>query len=103
MAQLIKNPPVMQETWICFLGWEDPLEKGKATPLQCSGLEDSMDCIVHGVTKSRARLSDFHVSCSTFGFRVSDQADPTNPGPRPEQGWPVPFLADPQCECGGQS
>ena len=28
--------------------------------LQNSGLENSMDCIVHGVTKSRTRLSDFH-------------------------------------------
>ena len=26
-----KNPPAMQETWVQFLGWEDPLEKGKAT------------------------------------------------------------------------
>ena len=31
VAQLIKNPPAMQETWVRFLGWEDPLEKGKAT------------------------------------------------------------------------
>ena len=31
MAQLVKNPPAMQETWVCSLGWEDPLEKGKAT------------------------------------------------------------------------
>ena len=31
MAQLEKNPPTMQETWVRFLGWEDPLEKGKAT------------------------------------------------------------------------
>ena len=31
MAQLVKNPPVMQETWVQSLGWEDPLEKGKAT------------------------------------------------------------------------
>ena len=31
VAQLVKNPPAMQETWIRSLGWEDPLEKGKAT------------------------------------------------------------------------
>ena len=31
MAQLVKNPPAMQETWVRSLGWEDPLEKGKAT------------------------------------------------------------------------
>ena len=31
MAQLVKNQPMMQETWVWSLGWEDPLEKGKAT------------------------------------------------------------------------
>ena len=31
LAQLVKNPPSMQETWIWSLGWEDPLEKRKAT------------------------------------------------------------------------
>ena len=31
VAQLGKNPPAMQETWVQSLGWEDPLEKGKAT------------------------------------------------------------------------
>ena len=35
--------------------------KGKGYPLQYSGLENSMDCIVHGFAKSRIRLSDFHV------------------------------------------
>ena len=34
--------------------------EGKGYPLQCSGLESSMDCVVHGVTKSQTRLSDFH-------------------------------------------
>ena len=31
VAQLVKNPPAMQETWVRSLGWEDRLEKGKAT------------------------------------------------------------------------
>ena len=31
VVQLVKNPPAMQETRVRFLGWEDPLEKGKAT------------------------------------------------------------------------
>jgi len=31
VAQLVKNPPAMQETWVRSLGWEDPLEKGMAT------------------------------------------------------------------------
>ena len=34
--------------------------EGKGYPLQYSGLENSLDCIVHGVTKSQAWLSDFH-------------------------------------------
>ena len=31
VAQLVKNPPAMRETWVWSLGWEDPLQKGKAT------------------------------------------------------------------------
>ena len=31
MAQTVKNLPVMQETWVRNLGWEDPLEKEMAT------------------------------------------------------------------------
>ena len=31
VAQLVKNPLAMWETWVQPLGWEDPLEKGKAT------------------------------------------------------------------------
>ena len=31
VAQLVKNLPAMQETWVRSMGWEDPLEKGKAT------------------------------------------------------------------------
>ena len=38
--------------------------EGKGYPLQYSGLENSMDCIVHGVTKSWTRLSHFHFSLS---------------------------------------
>ena len=30
VAQLVKNLPAMQETWVRSLGWEDPLEKGEA-------------------------------------------------------------------------
>ena len=60
MAQLVKDPPAMQETWIRSLGWEDPPGEGKCYPFQYSSLENSVDCIVHGVTKSQIQLSDFH-------------------------------------------
>ena len=38
LAQLVKNPPAMPETWVRSLGWEDPLEKGKATRSSVLGL-----------------------------------------------------------------
>ena len=41
-----------------------PPGEGKGYPLQYSGLENSMDCMAHGVAKSRTRLSDFHFSLS---------------------------------------
>ena len=44
--------------------------EGKGYPLQYSGLENFMDCIVHGVTKSRTRLSDYHfASFQCFFFK----------------------------------
>ena len=61
----VKKLPAMLETWVQFLGWEDSLGEGNSYPLQYSGLENSMDrgtwqATVHGVAKSRTRLSDFH-------------------------------------------
>ena len=50
VTQLVKNPSAMRETWVRPLGWEDALEKGKATHSR-TGLENSMDCIVHGSHK----------------------------------------------------
>ena len=55
----------MQETWVHFLGREDPLEKEIPTSLQYSCLGNSRDkrawwAIVHGVAKSQTWLSDFH-------------------------------------------
>ena len=38
------------------------LERGNGFPLQDSGLEFSMDCIVHGAAKRWTRLSDFHLT-----------------------------------------
>ena len=32
VAQMVKNPPAKQDPWVQSLGWEDPLEKGMATP-----------------------------------------------------------------------
>ena len=66
MAQLVKTLSAVQGTWVRSLGWEDPLEKGTVYPLQYSVLENSTDCIVHGVAKSWIQLSDFHLlACFT--------------------------------------
>ena len=63
VAQLVKNPPAMQETLVRFLGWEDPLEEGMASHFSILAWRIPMDrgawrATVHGVTKSWTRLSD---------------------------------------------
>ena len=63
MAQMIKNLPAMQETWVRSLGWEDPLEEGMATQFSILAWTLAMDreawlATVRGVTKSWTRLSD---------------------------------------------
>ena len=73
MAQKLKCLPAMQETWVRSLGWEDPGE-GNGNLFQYSCLENPMDGVawwatLHGVAKSRTRLSDF-----TFTFTVSLQS-----------------------------
>ena len=65
MAQQVKNLPAVWvwETWARSLGWDDPMEKRMATHSQYPGLENSVDCVVHGVAKRQTRLSDspFHL------------------------------------------
>ena len=55
MVQLVKDLPAMQETWVQSLGWEDPLEKGKATRSSILALR-----IPWTIAKSQTLLSDFH-------------------------------------------
>ena len=57
MAQMVKNPPVMQEAWVRSLGWEYPLEEGMATHSSILSLRIPMErgawqTTVYGVTKS---------------------------------------------------
>ena len=40
--------------------------EGKGYPLQYSGLENSTDCIVHGIVKSQTQLSDFHTIAMAY-------------------------------------
>ena len=55
-----KNPPAMQGTWVQSLGWEDPLEKGKATHSSILAWRIPWTNQIHGVAKSWTWLSDFH-------------------------------------------
>ena len=66
VAQMVKNPPAIWETWVWSLGWEDSPGEGKDYSMQYSGLENSMDCMVHGVAKSQTWLSDFHLGIVNF-------------------------------------
>ena len=59
MAQLVKNPPVMWETWVRTLAWEDPLEKGKAT--HSSTLACRIPCPWgHKESDTTEQLTHFH-------------------------------------------
>ena len=58
-SQLVKNPPAMQATWVCYLGWEDRSEKGKATYSSIMTWRIPWT-IVHGVAKSLTQLNDIY-------------------------------------------
>ena len=63
VAQMVKNPPAIWETWVRSLGWENPLEEGMATYSSILAWRIPMDreawwATVHGVEKSQTRLSD---------------------------------------------
>ena len=63
VVQTVKNTPAMRETWVRFLGWEDPLEKEMATYSSIFAWRIPMDrgawqATVHGVAKTRTQLSD---------------------------------------------
>ena len=59
MAQMVKNLPAMRETWVRFLGWENPLEKGMAT--HSSILAWRIPWTVYSLgSQSWTQVSDFH-------------------------------------------
>ena len=57
VAQLVKNPPAMRESWVRSLGWEDPLEKGKAT--QASILAWRIPWTVQSMDSQRKDLTEW--------------------------------------------
>ena len=64
MAQVVKNPPAMRETWVRSLAWEDPLEESVAIHSSILAWRIPMDrgawwATVHGITQSQTRLRDY--------------------------------------------
>ena len=67
MAQLVKNLPTMRKIWVRSLGWEETLEKGKAT-------HSSILAWRVPWTKRQTLLNDFHITNSVYSkyyFRAS--------------------------------
>ena len=60
VAQLVKNPLANAGDLVSIPGLGRSPGEGKGYPLQYFGLENSIDCIVHGITKSPTQLSTFH-------------------------------------------
>ena len=102
---MVKHLPTMWEIRVRSLGREDPLEKEMATapvffgegngePLQYSCLENPMDggacqAAVHGVAKSRTRLSDFTF---TFHFHALEKEMATHSS---VLAWRIPGMGEP--------
>ena len=68
VAQLVNKPPAMWETLGSSPGLGRSPGEGKSYPLQYSGLENPMDCIVHGVTNSQRQLTKFQFTSQTTIF-----------------------------------
>ena len=65
VAQLVKNPPSMQKTWVQSLGWENSMEEAMATHSSILAWRiptdrGALQAILHGVTKSQTKLRDKH-------------------------------------------
>ena len=58
-AQMVKNPPARQETWVQSLDWEDPLETGD--PTSCLERRGAGQATVPGITKRQTQLSNLHL------------------------------------------
>ena len=73
VAQLVKNPLQCGRPgfnpWVGKIPW-----RSSGYPLQYSGLENCMDCILHGVAKNQTQLSDFHFTSETFGTILNTPA-----------------------------
>ena len=93
VAQMVKNPTAVQETWVRSLGWEDPLEEGTATHSSILAWRIPVDrgawWQVHGIAKSRTRLSNFTF---TFHFHALEKEMATHSS---VLAWRIPGMGEP--------
>ena len=88
VAQLVKNQPAMQETWVRSLSWEDPLEKGTATHSSTlawkipwmeepGGLQSMGSLRVrHNGATSLSRIGEGNGNCSVLAWRIPGTGEP---------------------------
>ena len=69
-GSVVKNSPANAGDMGFIPGLGRSLGEGKGYPLQYSSLENSKDCIVHGVAKSQTQLSDFHFTSLHEAFDI---------------------------------
>ena len=94
MAQMVKNLPVMQETQVQSLVWEDSPGEGHGNPLQYSCLDNSMDrgaywAIVHGVAKELDATFKMYTRCTSWVSKRPEEPEikfPTFAGSWRKQG-----------------
>ena len=71
VAQMVKNPPTVWETWVQSLGWEDPLEEGMATHFSILAWRIPMDRGACGAIVHRVEESDMTEQLSTAQFWIA--------------------------------
>ena len=90
MAQLVKNPPAMQETWVPSLDWEDPLEKGKATHSSILAWRIPWTVYVYCILDSNSVLYFVFFLCNAmFSFREGNAPHSST------LAWKIPWTEEP--------
>ena len=74
VAQLVKNPPAMRETWVQSLGWEDPLEEGIATHFSILAWR------IHGKKSLAGYIVSVQFQFSQFCLTLCDPMNHSTPG-----------------------
>ena len=77
VAQTVKIPPAMQETWVQSLDWEDPLEEGTHSSILAWRIlmdRGAWRATVREITKSQTRLSNFHFTHTSLYYYLQTKS-----------------------------